>query len=98
MRNAGKRDRRRERAVASLGKRYPFPHSQPDPESFAVSFLNCVGNTVTVTGGDVRISPFQPRSNGVASFDACANEFTHGIPKSSQQTEAVNSTYCSGAL
>jgi predicted O-methyltransferase YrrM len=86
MRNAGKRDRRCERAVASLGKHYPFPHS----ESFAVSFVNCVRNTVSVTGADVRISRFQPRSNGVGCFDARAGAFTRGIPKSSQQTEAVN--------
>src|SRR6266576_1809089 len=74
MRNAGKRDRRCERAVASLGKHYRFPHSQSDSECFAVPFVNCVRNTVSVTGADVRISRFQPR----------------GIPKSSQQTEAVN--------
>ena len=80
MRNAGKRDRRCERAVASLGKHYPFPHS----ESFAVSFVNCVRNTVSVTGADVRISRFQPRSNGVRCFDARAGAFTRGIPKSSQ--------------
>src|SRR6266581_7291241 len=86
MRNAGKRDRRCERAVASLGKHYPFPHSQP----FAVCFVNCVRNTLSVTVADVRISRFQPRSNGVGWFDARAGAFTRGIPKSSQQTEAVN--------
>ena len=86
MRNAGKRDRRCERAVASLGKHYPFPHS----ESFAVSdrnaasFVSSAGNTVSVTGADVRISRFQPRSNGVRCFDARAGAFTRGIPKSSQ--------------
>jgi hypothetical protein len=90
LRSARKRDRRRERAVASLGKHYPFPHSQPDSESFAVSFADCVGNAVAFTGADVRISCFQPSSNGVGSFDACAGEFTRGIPKSSQQTETVN--------
>jgi hypothetical protein len=73
-----------------LGKCYPFAQSEPDPESFAVSFVNRVGNTFSFTGADVRISRFQPRSNGVGSFDACANEFTCGIPKSSQQTKAVN--------
>src|SRR6266576_2514909 len=67
MRNAGKRDRRCERAVASLGKHYRFPHSQSDSECFAVSFVNCV-----------------------RCFDARAGAFTRGIPKSSQQTEAVN--------
>ena len=90
MRNAGQRDRRRERAVASLGKHYPFPHSQPDSESFAVSFVNCVRNTVSVTVADVRISCFQPRGNGVGWFDARAGAFTNVIPKSSQQTEAMN--------
>jgi hypothetical protein len=90
LRNAGKRDRRRQRAAASLGKHYPFPHSQPDSESVAVSFANCVWNTVSVTVADVRISRFQPRSNGVGWFDARAGEFARGIPKSSQQTEAVN--------
>src|SRR6266576_351984 len=90
MRNAGKRDRRCERAVASLGKHYRFPHSQSDSECFAVSFVNCVRNTVSVTGADVRISRFQPRSNGVRCFDARAGAFTRGITKSSQQTEAVN--------
>jgi hypothetical protein len=43
-----------------LGKHYPFPYSQLDSESFAVSFVNCVGNTVSVTGADVRISGFNP--------------------------------------
>ena len=90
MRNAGERDRRRERAVASLGKHYPFPHSQPDSESVTVSFVDCVGNSVSFTRADVRISRFQPRSDGVASFDARADKFTRGIPKSSPQTEAVN--------
>ena len=100
MRNAGKRDRRCQRAVASLGKHYPFPYS----ESFAVternaaSFVSSPGNTVSVTVADVRISRFQPHSNGVASFDACANEFTHDGSKPSQQTKAVRATYCSGAL
>jgi hypothetical protein len=89
LRNAGKRDWRRQRAAASLGKHHPFPHSQPDSESFGVTFVNCVRNTVCVTNADVRISRFQPRSNGVVWFDACAGEFTRGIPKSSQQTEAV---------
>ena len=60
MRNAGKRDRRRERAVVSLAKHYPFPDSQPDPESFAVSFVNCIGNTFSVAVADVRISRFNP--------------------------------------
>src|SRR6266446_8809582 len=86
MRNAGKRDRRCERAVASLGKHYPFPYSEP----FAVCFVNCARNTLSVTVADVRISRFQPRSNGVGWFDARAGAFTRGIPKSSQQTEAVN--------
>ncbi|PYI70707.1 MAG: hypothetical protein DMF08_10700 [Verrucomicrobia bacterium] len=72
MRSVGKRDRRCERAVASLGKRYPFPHSQP----FAVCFVNCVRNTLSVTVADVRISCFQPRSNGVGWFDARAGAFT----------------------
>ena len=60
MRNACKRDRRRERAVASLGKHYSFPHSQPDPESFAVSFVNCVRNTFSVAVANLRISRFNP--------------------------------------
>jgi hypothetical protein len=92
LRNAGKRDRRRERAVASLGKHDPFPHSQPDAESVAVSFFNCVGNTFSFTGAYLRISRFQPRCNGVIWFDACADDFTRDIPKSSPQTEAVNAT------
>jgi predicted O-methyltransferase YrrM len=73
-----------------LGKHYPFPHSKPDPESFAVAFVNCVRNTFSFTGADVRISRFQPRSNGVGWFEARAGEFTRGIPKSPQQTKAVN--------
>src|SRR5437868_4910178 len=88
MRNADKRDRRRERAVASLGEHCPFPYSEPDSEPFAVSFVYCVRNTVPVA--DLRISRFQPRSDGVGWFDAHAGEFTHGISKSSQQTEVVN--------
>jgi len=90
LRNPGKRDRGRQRAVASLGKHYPFPDSQPDPESFAVSFVNCVGDTFSVAVANLRISRFQPRSNGVGWFDARAGEFTNVIPKSSQQTEAMN--------
>jgi predicted O-methyltransferase YrrM len=90
MRDADKRDRRRERAVASLGEHYPFPYSQPDSEPFAVSFVYCVRNTVPVAVADLRISRFQPRSDGVGWFDAHAGEFTHGISKSSQQTEVVN--------
>ena len=90
MRNAGKRDRRRERAVASLGKHYAFPHSHPHLQSFAVSFVNYVRNSVSFTGADVRISHFQPRSNGVGWFDPRSREFTRGIPKSSKQTKAVN--------
>jgi predicted O-methyltransferase YrrM len=90
MRNAGKRNWGRERAVTSLGKHYSFPHAQPHAESFAVSFVNCIRNAVSVTGADVRISCFQPRSNGVGWFEARAGEFTPGIPKSSQQTETVN--------
>ncbi len=89
MRNADKRDRGRERAVASLGKYYPFAHSQSDPESFTVCFPNSVRNTISFTSADVRISHFQPNCNAVAWFDARAGEFTRGIPKSSQ-TEAVN--------
>jgi hypothetical protein len=64
MRNAGKRDRRCKRAVASLGKYYPFPHSQPESESFAVSwrdafsFVDCVGNPVSFTVTNVRISSY----------------------------------------
>src|SRR6478752_10154494 len=90
MRNAGERDRRCERAVASLGKHYPFPHSQPDPESFAVSFVNCVRNTVSISVADVRIPRFQSGSDGVGWFDAHANAFPRDITKSSQQAEAVN--------
>jgi predicted O-methyltransferase YrrM len=73
-----------------LGKYYPLPHTHPDPESFVLSFVNCVRNTVSFTGSDVRISRFQPRSNGVGWFDVRASEFTRGIPTSSQQTETVN--------
>ncbi len=61
-----------------MGKHYPFPHSQPDSESFIVPFVNCVRNTVSFAVADVRISRFQPRSNGVGWFDAHANPFTRG--------------------
>ena len=66
MRNAGKRDRRRERAIASLGKHYSFPHSQPDSESFAfferdaVSFVDSSGNTFSAAVANLRISRFNP--------------------------------------
>ncbi len=79
-----------------MGKHYPFPHSHPDSESFAVSerdgvsFVNSFRNSFSFTVGDVRISACQPRSNGIASCNAHAGEFTRGNPKSSQQTEAVN--------
>jgi Methyltransferase domain len=73
-----------------LGKHYPFPYSQSDAEPVAVSFFNCIGNTFAVTVSDLRISRFQPRSNGIGWFIARAGWFTQGIPKSSQQTEAVN--------
>ena len=39
---------------------------------------------------DLRISRFQPCSNRIGWFIARAGGFTQGIPKSSQQTEAVN--------
>ncbi len=69
----------------------PSPTPSPSPSrAFAVSFVNSVGNTVSVTVADVRISRFQPRSNGVGWFDARAGAFTRGIPKASQQTETVN--------
>jgi predicted O-methyltransferase YrrM len=90
LRNAGKRDRGRECAVASLGKYNPFPYSQSDAEPVAVSFFNCVGNTFAVTVSDFRISRFQPGSNGIGWFVARAGGFTQDIPKFSQQTEAVN--------
>ena len=80
-----------------MGKYYPCAHSQSDRESFAISFLNCIRNTVSFTGVHVRFSRFQPRSNDVGWFNAQAGEFTRGIPNSSQ-TEAVNAPYCSGAL
>jgi predicted O-methyltransferase YrrM len=86
LRNAGKRDRRRKCAVASLGKYNPFSYS----ESVAVSFFNCVGNGFAITFADLRISRFQPRSNGIGWCVAQTGGFTQGIPKSSQQTEAVN--------
>ena len=98
MRNTGKRDRRRERAVASVGKHYPFANSQRHAESFAiferdaVSFINCVGKTVSFARADVRISRFQPRANGVGWFDALASAFTCRGSKRSQQTQAVNPT------
>jgi len=38
----------------------PSPHSQPDAESFAVSFVNCVGNTFSVAVANLRISRFNP--------------------------------------
>jgi hypothetical protein len=49
-----------------MGKYYPFTHSQSDPKSFAVSerdaisFANYVGNTVSFTVADFRVSPFNP--------------------------------------
>jgi hypothetical protein len=61
-----------------LGKHYPFPHSQPDSESFAVPFVNCVGNTFSVAVANLRISRFQPRGNRVGWFDARAGAFTRG--------------------
>jgi predicted O-methyltransferase YrrM len=73
-----------------LGEHHPFPRSERDSEPFAVCFVNCVRNTVSFTITDVRISRFQPRSNGVGWFDARAGEFTRRIPKSSQQMEALN--------
>lgn len=72
-----------------MGKHHPFPDSQSDAESFAISFADCVRNTVSVALADVRIFGFQPRGNGIGWFDARASAFTRGIPKSSQQTKAV---------
>ena len=60
MRNAGKRDRRRERAVASVGKHYSFPDSHPEPESFAISIVNCVGDPFSGAVANLRISRFNP--------------------------------------
>jgi predicted O-methyltransferase YrrM len=74
-----------------LGKHYPFPHSQSDPEPFAVCFAKCVGNALSITGADLRISRFELRSNRIGWwFDAGAGKFTQSISKSSQQTETVN--------
>jgi len=73
-----------------LGKHYSVPHSQSDPESFAVSFVNCVGNTVSFTFADIRISPWESHSNAVASFHFDTGSFARGGSKSSQQTQAVN--------
>ena len=81
-----------------MGKYYPFPHSQSDTKSFAVSFANCVRHALPFAVADIRISRFQPRSKGVGWFDGHAREFTQGISKSSQQTETVNVLSCSGAL
>jgi len=81
-----------------VGKHYPFANSQRHAESFAiferdaVSFVNCVGNTVSFARADVRISRFQPRANGVGWFDAFASAFTCRGSKRSQQTQAVNPT------
>ena len=81
-----------------MGKHHPSPHSQSDAEPFAIPFADCVWNAASIAVADVRISRFQPRSNEVVYFDAHASEFTQAISKSSQQTEAVNAVYCSGAL
>jgi hypothetical protein len=85
MRNAGQRDRRCERAIAPLGKYHSFPHSQPESESFALSFANCVGNPVSFTVANVRISSHQPSSNAVASFNFGAASFTYAGSKPSPQ-------------
>jgi hypothetical protein len=81
VRNAHERNRRRERAVASLGKCYSFANSQPDAKSVADCFVNSVRNTISVTIGDICISPFQPRS---AWFDLPPGKFTFSKWKSSQ--------------
>jgi hypothetical protein len=73
-----------------MGKYDPFSHSEPDSESFAVSFIHCVGNAVSFTRSDVCISRFQPRSNGVGWFYARAGSFAYRGSKPSQQTEAMN--------
>jgi len=73
-----------------LGKYYPFPHSQPDSESFAVSFINCFRHTLSVAGTDVRISRLNPGRDSLAAHDSRTNAFTVANPKSSQQTETVN--------
>ena len=67
----------------------PTPSPTPSP-SPSRSLVNCVGNTFSFTVADVRISRFQPRQRPLDWSDARADEFTRGIPKSSQQTEAVN--------
>ena len=85
MRNAGKRDRGRERAFAPLGKHYSFPYSQSDP----VSFAECVGYAISFSGADIRVSCFQPSSNGLGWFHTGAGEFIRAFPESSSQTEAV---------
>ena len=87
MRNAGERDRRRERAVASLGKHYPFSHSEPEPVAISerdpISFTNRFGNSVSVTVGDVRISFCESYSNAIASFKFGAHSFACGGSKRS---------------
>jgi hypothetical protein len=56
----------------------------------------CIGHAISFTSADIRISRFEPRSDGGGSFHVHAGEFTQSISKSSQQTEALNpeSRYC----
>src|SRR4029077_10370380 len=72
LRSAGERDRRRKRAVASLGKYHSgFTYSQPDPESVAfckcdtVFFTNSLAERVCCAVADVCISRRQPSSDRV---------------------------------
>ena len=97
MRNAHERNRRRERAVASLGKCYSFANSQPDAESVADCFVNFVRNTISITAGDICISYWEPSSEFSRQLDAYAEELTRRDAKSHQEAKAVNATYCSGA-
>lgn len=72
-----------------MGKRYPFPHSEPDAECFSFRFFNALGNVFSVTGPDLRFSRLQSSSTGDSWFDR-GGEFPLRIQESSQETETVN--------
>ena len=74
------------------GKILSLPHSKPDTESLAISFGNSVGNARYAASPSPTFAfhVSSPAATASAGSTARSGEFTRGIPKSSQQTEAVN--------
>ena len=101
MRNARQRNRRSERAAASLGKYHPaFTYSQSGirspgiVECNSVSIIKCIGDRFRFTIAKICIPRSRPRSDDPTQFEPCTDEFTRCNAKPDQEeTQAVNVKY-----